>query len=39
MAKAEYINGHNQNSNSFIWTNKATDILEKVARVRAVMNQ
>jgi hypothetical protein len=39
MAIGEYIDGHNQNPKSFIWTAKATDILEKVTRARAVLNK
>jgi hypothetical protein len=35
----EYIDGHNQNPKPFIWTAKATDILEKVTRARAVLNK
>ena len=39
MAIGEYIYGHNQNPKPFIWTAKATDILEKVTRARAVLNK
>jgi len=39
MAIGEYIDGHNQNPKPFIWTTKATDILEKVTRARAVLNK
>jgi transposase len=39
MAIGEYIDGHNQNPKPFIWTAKATDILEKVTRTRAVLNK
>ena len=39
MAIGEYIDGHNQNPNSFIWTAKATDIVERVTRGRAVLNK
>ena len=39
MAIGEYIDGHNQNPKPFIWTAKATDILEKVTRARAVLNK
>jgi transposase len=33
-----YVDQHNQNPKPFIWTAKATDILEKVKRARAVLN-
>ena len=33
-----YIQNHNENPKSFIWTAKADDILAKVARARAVLN-
>jgi hypothetical protein len=33
MAIRNYIDGHNQNPKPFIWTAKASDILEKVTRV------
>jgi transposase len=39
IAIGEYIDGHNQNPKPFIWTAKATDILEKVTRARAVLNK
>jgi hypothetical protein len=39
MAIGDYIDGHNQNPKPFIWTAKATDILEKVSRTRAVLNK
>lgn len=35
----EYIKQHNQNPNPFIWTAKATDILEKVKRARAKLDK
>jgi transposase len=38
MAIGEYIDGHNQNPKPFIWTAKASDILEKVTRAQAVLN-
>jgi transposase len=38
MAIGEYMDGHNQNPKPFIWTAKATDILEKVTRAKAVLN-
>ena len=34
----QYIDRHNENPKPFIWTAKATDILEKVKRARAVLN-
>ena len=37
MAIGEYIDGHNQNPKPFIWTAKATDILEKVTRARTAV--
>ena len=37
MAIGEYIDNHNQNPKPFIWTAKATDILEKVTRARAIL--
>ena len=33
------INHHNQNPKSFVWTKKAEDILEKVARAGAALNK
>ena len=33
-----YIQGHNKNPRPFIWTAKASDILEKVKRARAKLN-
>ena len=38
MAIGNYIDVHNQNPKPFIWTAKANDILEKVARAKAVLN-
>jgi len=38
MAIGDYIDKHNANPKSFIWTAKATDILEKVTRAQAVLN-
>jgi transposase len=35
----EYIALHNANPKPFIWTAKATDILAKVTRARAVLNK
>ena len=37
-AIGNYIDAHNQNPKPFIWTAKASDILEKVKRGRAVLN-
>ena len=39
MAIGEYIDGHTQNPKPFIWTAKATDILEKVTRARTAVNK
>ena len=39
MAIGDYINRHNQNPKPFIWTAKASDILEKVTRARAALNK
>ena len=39
MAIGEYIDSHNQNPKPFIWTAKATDILEKVTRARTALNK
>ena len=33
-----YIQGHNEHPRPFIWTAKASDILEKVKRARAKLN-
>jgi transposase len=38
-AIGNYIDVHNQNPKPFIWTAKASDILEKVTRARAVLNK
>jgi len=38
-AIGDYIDGHNQNPKPFIWTAKATDILEKVTRAQAALNK
>jgi transposase len=35
----EYIDHHNANPTTFVWTKKAEDILEKVARARAALNK
>jgi hypothetical protein len=34
-----YIEHHNANPSSFVWTKKAEDILEKVARARKTLNK
>jgi transposase len=39
MAIGEYIDGHNQKPKPFIWTAKASDILEKVTRARAALHK
>jgi transposase len=38
MGIGDYIDGHNKNPKPFIWTAKASDILEKVTRAQAVLN-
>jgi len=38
MAIGTYIDQHNENPKPFIWTAKAADILEKVKRARATLN-
>lgn len=35
----DYIDHHNANPKSFVWTKKAEDILEKVSRARASLNK
>ena len=37
-AIGDYIDGHNENPKPFIWTAKASDILEKVTRAQAALN-
>lgn len=37
MAIGEFIDLHNDNPKPFIWTAKASDILEKVTRARAAL--
>jgi hypothetical protein len=37
MAIGEYIDKHNDNPKPFVWTAKATDILEKVKRARKAL--
>ena len=39
MAIGDYIDGHHQNPKPFIWTAKASDILEKVTRARTSLNK
>jgi hypothetical protein len=39
LAIGEYIGRHNQSPKPFIWTAKATDILEKVTRAQAALNK
>jgi transposase len=38
MAIGDYIDQHNEKPKPFIWTAKAADILEKVKRARASLN-
>lgn len=38
-AIGDYIDVHNQNPRPFIWTARATDILEKVTRARDALNK
>ena len=35
----DYIDHHSANPKSFVWTKKAEDILEKVARARKALNK
>ena len=37
MAIGDYIDRHNQNPKPFVWTKKASDILEKVTRARKAL--
>lgn len=39
QASGDSIDHHNANPTSFVWTKKAEDILEKVARARASLNK
>jgi transposase len=39
MAIGHYIDRHNESPKPFIWTAKASDILEKVTRARAALNK
>jgi hypothetical protein len=38
-AIGNYIDHHNKNPKPFIWTAKASDILEKVTRAQAALNK
>lgn len=38
-ALTDYVVRHNENPNPFIWTAKASDILEKVKRARAALDK
>jgi transposase len=38
-AIGDYIDHHNQNPKPFIWTAKASDILQKVTRARAALHK
>ena len=38
MAIGDYIDKHNDQPQAFIWTAKASDILEKVKRARKALN-
>ena len=38
MAIGDYIDKHNDNPKPFVWTSKAADVLEKVKRARAVVD-
>src|SRR5439155_6726546 len=38
MAIGDYIDKHNSNPKPFVWTAKASDILEKVKRARATLD-
>lgn len=39
QAITDYIDHHNANPKTFVWTKKAEDILEKVKRARAALNK
>jgi len=39
MAIGTYIDRHNERPKTFIWTARATDILEKVKRARQTLNK
>jgi hypothetical protein len=38
MAIGDYIDKHNESPKPFVWTAKASDILEKVRRARAALD-
>jgi len=38
IAIGDYIDKHNDNPKPFVWTAKASDVLEKVKRARAVLD-
>ena len=38
MAIGDYVDKHNGNPKPFVWTAKATDILEKVKRARKALD-
>jgi hypothetical protein len=38
MVIGDYINKHNDNPRPFVWTARAADVLEKVKRARAVLD-
>jgi hypothetical protein len=38
MAIDDYIDKHNANPKPFVWTTKANDILEKITRAKAALN-
>lgn len=38
MAIGDYIDKHNDNPKPFVWTAKASDVLEKVKRARAALD-
>jgi hypothetical protein len=39
VAIGDYIDRHNENPKPFIWTAKASDILEKVTRARIALHK
>ena len=39
QAITEYVEYHNQNPHTFVWTKKAEDILKKVTRAREALNK
>ena len=38
IAIGDYIDKHNDNPKPFVWTAKASDVLQKVKRARAVLD-